>query len=246
MTDNVTIDNGGLSDFDTSTDYATSGHIQRVKLTYSADGDDTHIPADADGLLVNAGVVDVGADVLALASGTAIAVGLYDDTGAQVTFAAPSVISVSTGSATTYAAGDAIGTVMSFANAAAVSGGTGNILRATFYDFDDLTHDGTNGRYRLDLYTTTVSVTDDASYAATIDDTEAGTYIGSIDTDDAGADGIGWVDLGASKVCTVSTTLPLAYACAATTLFGVLVCVTLDSGATTANGKRVDLQVVAD
>jgi len=38
-----------------STDEAASGHIQRVKLTYSADGNDTHVTADANGLLVNTG-----------------------------------------------------------------------------------------------------------------------------------------------------------------------------------------------
>jgi len=38
-----------------STDEAASGHIQRVKLAYSADGVDTHVGADADGLLVNLG-----------------------------------------------------------------------------------------------------------------------------------------------------------------------------------------------
>lgn len=38
-----------------STDEAASGHIQRVKLAYSADGVDTHVTADASGLLVNTG-----------------------------------------------------------------------------------------------------------------------------------------------------------------------------------------------
>jgi hypothetical protein len=38
-----------------STDEAASGHIQRVKIAYSADGVDTHVPADADGLRVNNG-----------------------------------------------------------------------------------------------------------------------------------------------------------------------------------------------
>jgi hypothetical protein len=38
-----------------STDDTSSGHVQRIKLTYSADGADTHVQADADGLLVNTG-----------------------------------------------------------------------------------------------------------------------------------------------------------------------------------------------
>jgi len=53
MADNVTIDNGGLTDFTASTDEGAGGHVQRVKLAYSADGSETHVPADADGLRVN-------------------------------------------------------------------------------------------------------------------------------------------------------------------------------------------------
>jgi fibronectin-binding autotransporter adhesin len=34
---------------------ATNGHVQRVKLAYSADGVSTHVQADADGVLVNLG-----------------------------------------------------------------------------------------------------------------------------------------------------------------------------------------------
>lgn len=48
----------------------TNGHVQRVKLAYSADGSSTHVQADADGMLVNlganndvtvTGTVDLGA-----------------------------------------------------------------------------------------------------------------------------------------------------------------------------------------
>lgn len=55
MADNVTVDNGTLTDYIVSSDEATSGQIQRVKLAYSADGIDTHVAADGDGLLVNLG-----------------------------------------------------------------------------------------------------------------------------------------------------------------------------------------------
>jgi hypothetical protein len=53
-----------------STDEGAGGHVQRVKLALSADGSETHIPADANGLLVNlgtnndvtvTGTVDLGA-----------------------------------------------------------------------------------------------------------------------------------------------------------------------------------------
>lgn len=56
MADQVTVDNGALTDYDVSTDDAgAAGHVQRVKLAYSADGSATHVAADADGLLVNLG-----------------------------------------------------------------------------------------------------------------------------------------------------------------------------------------------
>ena len=44
-----------------STDEAASGHIQRVKLAYSADGVDTHVTADASGLLINPGNAHIDA-----------------------------------------------------------------------------------------------------------------------------------------------------------------------------------------
>jgi hypothetical protein len=59
MADNVTFQKTELatpaSGTKVSTDEAASGHLQRVKLAYSADGVDTHVQADADGLLVNLG-----------------------------------------------------------------------------------------------------------------------------------------------------------------------------------------------
>lgn len=56
MADQVTVDNGSGTDYTVSTDDAgASGHVQRVKLAYSADGSATHVQADADGVLVNLG-----------------------------------------------------------------------------------------------------------------------------------------------------------------------------------------------
>jgi hypothetical protein len=65
VADNVVVDNGGLTDYTVSTDEAASGQVARVKLAYSADGSDTHVDADADGLLVN-----LGANNDVVASGT--------------------------------------------------------------------------------------------------------------------------------------------------------------------------------
>ena len=54
--DDVTVDNGGLSDLNIATDTDASGKdIQLMKMTMSANQSRTHIPADADGLLVNLG-----------------------------------------------------------------------------------------------------------------------------------------------------------------------------------------------
>ena len=56
MADQVLVDNGAEADYTVSTDDAgAAGQVQRVKLAYSADGVATHVPADADGLLVNLG-----------------------------------------------------------------------------------------------------------------------------------------------------------------------------------------------
>jgi hypothetical protein len=56
MADQVTVDNGGLTDYVVSADDAgAAGHVQRVKLAYGADGVATQVPADGDGLLVNLG-----------------------------------------------------------------------------------------------------------------------------------------------------------------------------------------------
>jgi hypothetical protein len=56
MADDVTVDNGALTDYVVSTDEGAGGHVQRVKLAYSADGSETHVEADAYGLKVNPAV----------------------------------------------------------------------------------------------------------------------------------------------------------------------------------------------
>lgn len=53
MADNVDISAGTGTTI--ATDDCTTGHAQVVKLAYSADGDRTHVPADANGMLVNLG-----------------------------------------------------------------------------------------------------------------------------------------------------------------------------------------------
>jgi hypothetical protein len=78
MADNVQFQSAQLatpaSGTTVSTDEAASGHIQRVKLAYSADGVDTHVQADSAGLLVNLDVhKDTVGDVMS-ATDQAIAV----------------------------------------------------------------------------------------------------------------------------------------------------------------------------
>lgn len=59
MADNVTFQDASLATpadgTVVSTDEAASGHVQRMKLAQSANGSDTHVQADSDGLLVNLG-----------------------------------------------------------------------------------------------------------------------------------------------------------------------------------------------
>jgi hypothetical protein len=52
VSDNVGVDNATLASYTVSSDEAASGQLQRVKLAYSADGVDTHVTADAQGLKV--------------------------------------------------------------------------------------------------------------------------------------------------------------------------------------------------
>jgi hypothetical protein len=75
-----------------ATDDSGTGHVQLVKLAYSADGSRVHIPADASGLLVNAtGTVAVSAvsgTVAVIERGATIASG-----NASVTTSAAAVLS---------------------------------------------------------------------------------------------------------------------------------------------------------
>lgn len=102
MADNVTVDNGALTDYTALTDDCTTGHAQIVKLGISTDGSATMLPADAtNGMRVTPSVRK-----------TRIAV-------------TPTV------STTAYTAGDCVGSTMTFSNAALTSGGTGTVVSAT-------------------------------------------------------------------------------------------------------------------
>jgi hypothetical protein len=55
VADDPLVDNGAEADYIVSADDAAGAYVQRFKLAYSADGSAVHVPADADGLLVNLG-----------------------------------------------------------------------------------------------------------------------------------------------------------------------------------------------
>lgn len=80
MADDITVDNGTLTDYIVSADDASGALVQRVKLAASADGSAAHIPADAtDGLLVNLGanndvVISDGGNVISVDNGGTFAV----------------------------------------------------------------------------------------------------------------------------------------------------------------------------
>ncbi len=65
-------------------EHATRGHMPVVKFAYSADGDATHVPADANGLLVNLGtnndVVNAGTFAVQVDGSALTALQLIDDT----------------------------------------------------------------------------------------------------------------------------------------------------------------------
>ena len=236
MTDNVTIDNGGLSDFETSTDYATSGHIQRVKLTYSADGSDTHVPADADGLLVNTGasVTTTGGTLEGLAAA------LIDSAGEQVTLSKPIVISQTpTLDTSAYAAGDSMwGTSpIEFADAVATNGGTGHIIKLAVYDDSD---NGTAGDFKLWLFKSSQNA-QAANSAWSLTDALMDEVVAVIDT--AGGT---WYDAINGQVCFVYPSPPLPIDCDATSLYAHGV---VDSGRTptfAADSLEIKLHILRD
>jgi hypothetical protein len=96
MADNVTIDNGGLADFDAATDDVAGKHYQYVKLVDGTLDSTTKIAGDANGLWVNVKTIAAGqkiqltdgtsdATVRNLAANDALNVAIVDGAGNQVT-----------------------------------------------------------------------------------------------------------------------------------------------------------------
>jgi hypothetical protein len=269
-----------LSDFTVSADEAASGQVQRVKLAYSGDGLDTHITADASGLLVNlgtnndvtvtSGTVTVGgtvsalvtggtvtvgtlptltagtayvgsvlignatdrADMLALTNGTALAVGLYNGSGDQVTLPDPITVggTVTNGTAV-YAAGDTMGTVV------ALSGfeSYGDIKGARLFDPSDQGQD----IYAWVFRATVTPSADNAAFS--LADSDLIKTVGVIQFTDYFDAALGQVSIG--KLTPVGH--PQAYLTSAGTAFVVLQSQGTGTYATASISFELDVQPIA-
>jgi hypothetical protein len=213
VTDQVLVDNGGNPDFTVSTDDAgASGHVQRMKLAYSADGIATHVQADSSGLLVN-----VGSTMQALASGTAISTALLDGTGAAVSFAAPTELTASPtiGTAACVQYDSLHTTIITLSGAATANGGTGRILGARLVCKHDTFAGTIMGHVFRKSFTGTT-----ANATLAVSDTDKLEMVGSLVFDFSAVP-----PLGGGRVATATKSyLPLDYKCDAGTsgLFMVL------------------------
>src|SRR5688572_2904888 len=87
MADNVDITAGTGTTI--ATDDCTTGHVQLTKLAYGADGNRTHVPADADGLLVNLGANNDTTVTSTVTASSRTGSGTIDANGETVSLAIP-------------------------------------------------------------------------------------------------------------------------------------------------------------
>jgi hypothetical protein len=142
MADNVSV-SAGEATYTAATDDCTTGHVPLVKLTYGANGDRTHVPADADGLLVNLGANN---DVVVSNGGT------FPVQSARVGAGAAAITSVNdTASSTTLKTGNADRLALIIYNASTA------VLYVKYGDTattSDYTYQlGAGESYREELYT---------------------------------------------------------------------------------------------
>jgi hypothetical protein len=238
VADQVLVDNGGNPDFTVSTDDAgASGHVQRMKLAYSADGIATHVTADASGLLVQ-----TAATVQALASGTAISTVLLDSTGDVLSLTQPGEL---TAGPTIYSAGavaqyDSLHTtVMTLSGAANANGGTGRILGARLVN----KHNTYTGTVAAHVFRKSVTGTTGGDTLA-VSDTDKLEQVGTLTFDFSL-----FPPLGGGRVATASrTVLPMDYKCDAGTddLFMILQHVTSDTPTFAASDLVPFVSFIAD
>ncbi len=193
-------------------DAGAAGHVQIQKLAISADGSATPIPATSAGLMVN-----TGAGVIDLGTRDALAVGIVDSAGDQLTFALPVELTASptigTGASAQY---DSLHTtIITLTGAARANGGTGRILGARLV----CKHDTFAGTIMLHLFRKSFTGTT-AQDALAVSDTDKLEMVGSLKFDFSTAPA-----LGGGRVQTADrAALPLDYKCDAGTddLYGVL------------------------
>lgn len=157
------------------------------------------------------------ADTLSLTSGTALAVGIYDNTGTQLSFATPlSVAATPSIDAGAYADQDNLdGAIISFAAAGATSGGGGYIDYLKVLDKSD---QGGGGKNMLVVFLRS-SITPNAQNSAfTLDDTQSAEVTAAVLTADAD-----WTDIGGSRLAQVPVSPPIPYdITSGTTLYSVV------------------------
>lgn len=156
----------------------------------------------------------------------------------------PSVLRIEVNSAglttasTSYTAGDQEGTELTFANAARVSAQGGVVVGAVLLDKPKVL---SATPADIDLYLFTASVTGASDNAAFDDsDTDLGNYVGKIRF--ALGD---WVS-HSSNAINERQSLSIPYTCAATSLFGILVCRTNHTFFGAVTDLRVALTVMRD
>ncbi|HUW15926.1 MAG TPA: hypothetical protein VMW94_02510 [Actinomycetes bacterium] len=209
MPDDPTLDNGSLADVEVSADLCGTAYVQRFKLAYSADGVATHVPADADGLLVNTGAT------VTTTGGTleGIGVAVIDSAGDQVALAPPIAISATPSvDASAYAAVDNLdGDIITFANAVGTSGGVAHLIGVDILDKGDTGPD-------LSIFLLKASITPEAQNAAfTMSDADAAHIVAVVHT----ASGT-WEDYVAGQKCFIVPSPPKPIRCDATSLYAVV------------------------
>lgn len=212
-------------------DPGSTGDMQVAKLAYSALGTETLIGADANGLDVDVTRVNG----VALPADTTN--GLLVNTGPATARIEVDSSGLTTAS-TSYTAGDQEGTEMTFAGAARVSGQGGVIGGVVVLDKSKIMS-GTPAAF--DIYFFTTSVTGASDNAAFDDsDTDMGKAI------DVVSFGTGdWLSTASNAIVRRSG-LSIPYVCAATSLFGIIVCRTNHTFYTSASDLRVALTVIRD
>ena len=240
MADNVTVDNGGLTDYVTATDDDGVAQVQWVKLKFGADGvftavDATNpLPATAVGTIaedaaisgnpVRVGVRGSSAVPTAMSADNDFVTPWADRSGALAVIPQPRVARITatpTIATSGYVAGGLVGTLMTFTGAALATGRAGQILQAV------LTTRTPTAINALELWlfatSPTIASADSAAFDLTDANLEAAIPLGVITF--TGSD---YCASSSNAVCTglpetLGAPLPSYVTTATANIFGVLV-----------------------